>query len=206
MSLTHRRRPIGSSIRLDCFCGLSFPSLARCVRSLCFSVPCSVRGKERGRNLSRVSGEAVGCPVRTTEEKAPDGRILHPAMALTGRNSYISPEPKRCVERKALNCLARIIAQFPPDSGIRMQNIRAGESKPPPLLPWKGPALPLYHTASPRRNLTRGRLDFAKLRPLGAEVIQTALGLVAKNPKVRVPYYEVKRRTFGQRPYDVQRL
>ena len=61
-------------------------------------------GEERGRSPLRVSGEAVGCPVRTTKEDAPDGRILRSASALTGQTSYISPEPKRCVERKVLNC------------------------------------------------------------------------------------------------------
>ena len=90
--------------------------------------PFFVHGKERGRNLRRVSGEAVGCPVRSTEEKAPIGRILHSASALTGRNSYISPEPKRCVERTALNCLARIIAYFSPDVA-RACKKRAGKSK-----------------------------------------------------------------------------
>lgn len=41
------------------------------------SAPHSVHGKrKRGRNPCHVSGEAVGCPVRTTEESAP--RKAHP--------------------------------------------------------------------------------------------------------------------------------
>ena len=76
-------------------------------------------------------------------------------MALTGRNSYISPEPKRCVERKVLNCLARIIAKVLPLWGGSLPNLRAGESKPSLFLPWKGLALPLYYTTTSGQNLTR---------------------------------------------------
>ena len=77
-----------------------------------------LRQKKEGAIPCRGSGEAVGCPVRTTEEDAPKGRILHSVPALTVETSYISPEPKRCVERKVLNCLIRIIAKLPPFVGI----------------------------------------------------------------------------------------
>ena len=55
------------------------------------------------------------------KKKRPIERILHSAMALTGRNSYISPEPKRCVERKVLNFLARFIAYLRPVVGDDLQ-------------------------------------------------------------------------------------
>ena len=55
----------------------------------------------------------------------PDGRILHSVSALIGGTSYISPEPKRCVERKVLNCLLRIIAKLPPFVGVILQNSQA---------------------------------------------------------------------------------
>ena len=47
----------------------------------------------------------------------PYGRILHSVLALIGGTSYISPEPKRCVERKIVNCLLQIIADFRPSVG-----------------------------------------------------------------------------------------
>ena len=52
------------------------------------------RAKKEGAVLVRVSGEAVGCPVRTTEKDAPNRRILHSVMALTDQTSYIPPVAK----------------------------------------------------------------------------------------------------------------
>ena len=60
----------------------------------------------------------------------PLGRILHSVSALTGQTSYISPEPKRCVERKALICLAHIIAKFRPLVGIIPPKIRQPRRDP----------------------------------------------------------------------------
>ena len=89
------------------------------------------------------------------KKKRPIGRILHSAMALTGRNSYISPEPKRCVERKVLNCLARIIAQIVPRGDDSLPNLRTDEFKPSLLLPWKEPTCPLPDTVASRKNVTQ---------------------------------------------------
>ena len=59
---------------------------------------------------------------------------------------YIPPGPKRCVERKVLNCLARIIANFRPSVGGHLQKL-AGRIATLRLLPWQGQPLPLFHTA-----------------------------------------------------------
>lgn len=93
------------------------PSQFTAILSLPLPLFC-LRQKKEGAIPCRGSGEAVGCPVRTTEEDAPKGRILHSVPALTVETSYISPEPKRCAERKALNCLLRIIAKLPPFVGV----------------------------------------------------------------------------------------
>ena len=75
----------------------------------------------------------------------PLGRILHSVSALTGQTSYISPEPKRCVERKVLICLARIIAHSRPAVGDNLQNFRAGNSRLCLSFRGKvGPVLTLY--------------------------------------------------------------
>jgi len=52
----------------------------------------------------------------------PGGYILHVAGSHS-KIFQVSPEPKRCVERKVLNCLARIIAQLSPAVGGHLQKI-----------------------------------------------------------------------------------
>jgi len=76
----------------------------------------------------------------------PLGRILHSVSALTGQTSYISPEPKRCVERKVLNCPAHIIANIHPAvGGGNLQKIAQGNSWPRLSFRGKvGPVLNLY--------------------------------------------------------------
>ena len=51
----------------------------------------------------------------------PQGRILHFAGSRS-KIFQVSPEPKRCVERKVLNCLLRIIAKLQPFVGVILQN------------------------------------------------------------------------------------
>ena len=95
------------------------------------------------------------CPVRNHERRcAHSERILH----LVGSHSKIfqvSLEPKRCVERKVLNCLPRIVAYFRPSVGGNLQILAAAGFKALRLLPWKGQTLPLHNTAARRQNVTR---------------------------------------------------
>ena len=77
----------------------------------------------------------------------PKGRILHFAGSRS-KIFQVSPEPKRCVERKALNSLLRIIAKLPPFVGGIRQNPQATAT--PRLLPWKGYTLPLIHSFIPQ--------------------------------------------------------
>ena len=59
----------------------------------------------------------------------PEGRVLRSVLALFVETSYISPKPKRCVERKVLKCLTRIIANFHPVVGVICKNTRESQSK-----------------------------------------------------------------------------
>ena len=68
--------------------------------------------------------------MKPRKKKRPNGRILHSVMAHTGQTSYISPEPKRCVERKVLNCLMRIIAKLPPFVGDQNSQASIRDSAP----------------------------------------------------------------------------
>ena len=85
----------------------------------------------------------------------PEGRALRSVPALVVETSYISPKPKRCVERKVLKCLMRIIANFHPVVGGDLQE----HARKPiqDLLPFRGKGMPkpLFNTARKRRNVTR---------------------------------------------------
>ena len=94
----------------------------------------------------------------------PLGRILHSVSALTGQTSYISPEPKRCAERKALNCLARIVAKFRPLVGGIRQKFSPAKSAALCLLPWNRAAQSSTHTTTVQQNLTRNLSLFASRR------------------------------------------
>ena len=74
--------------------------------------------------------------------------------ALTGQTSYISPEPKRCVERKVLNCLPRIIPNPRLAVGENPKNLAAPtrDSASPSA---ESAVLASTHTAAARQNLTR---------------------------------------------------
>ena len=88
----------------------------------------------------------------------PDGRILHSVSALIGGTSYISPEPKRCVERKVLNCLMRIIAKLPPFVGVILQNSATAYLRLRAFFRGKGRPL-LYPILPPRGEISRGNIS-----------------------------------------------
>ena len=95
-------------------------------------------------------------PSKNHEKKIrPLGRILHSVSALTGQTSYISPEPKRCVERKVLICLARIIANFRPLVGSNPLQNSPGAFATLGLLPWNRVVLSSTYTTTAQQNLTR---------------------------------------------------
>ncbi len=52
------------------------------------------------------------------------GAFPTPLQLLLVETSYISPEPKRCVERKVLNCLAHILSKLPPSVGGNLEKTR----------------------------------------------------------------------------------
>ena len=91
----------------------------------------------------------------------PDGRILHSVSALIGGTSYISPEPKRCAERKVLNCPLQIIAKVQPFVGVILQNSQKGNLRLRDFFRGKGRPL-LYPILPPRGKISRGVLAVSR--------------------------------------------
>ena len=64
--------------------------------------PAAFTAKEEGDFRCRVSGEAVGCPIRATEEEAPRmDAFLTPSELLSVETSYIPPEPNDVLNTKS---------------------------------------------------------------------------------------------------------
>ena len=85
----------------------------------------------------------------------PRGAFSTPSQLLLVETSYISPEPKRCAERKVLNCLMRIIAKLPPFVGVILQNSATTNLRLCTFFRGKGRPL-LYPILPPRGEISRG--------------------------------------------------
>ena len=57
-------------------------------------------------------------------KSAHSGAFSTPLQLLLVETSYISPEPKRCVERKVLNCLVHSLSKLPPPVGGILKKMR----------------------------------------------------------------------------------
>ena len=118
-----------------------------------------LRQKKEGAIPCRSSGEAVGCPVRTTERRC--AQRAHSPLRLGSYwlNSYIPPVPKRCVERKALSCPPHIIVDFRPVVGGNLQFFCGGKSRPSIFFHGKDSQI-LYSILSPHGEMSRGEITF----------------------------------------------
>ena len=133
------RPTIGTSRSAEIRCALLLESLPIRSTVLPFALV-SFTAKERGRSLCRVSGEAVGCPIRTTEERCAQWahstlrngtywlKLLHFTRAKTMRRT-------QCLELSGAH-----YSKYPTACGRQFAKMYAGEFKPPHFLPWKGSA------------------------------------------------------------------
>ena len=96
--------------------------------------------------------------MRTTERRC--AHRAHSPLRLGSHwlNSYIPPEPKRCVERKALNCLMRIIAKLPPFVGVILQKFAKANLRLRAFFRGKGRPL-LYPILPPRGEISRRNIS-----------------------------------------------
>ena len=117
--------------------------------------PVVSRQKKEGAIFCRGSGEAVGCPVRTTERRCAQGAhspLRHGSYRL---NSYIPPVAKTMRRTQSLKLSIANYSKTSAFCGRHSAKFRNNQFATPRLLPWKGQTSPLPHTAATRRNLTR---------------------------------------------------
>ena len=145
--------------------------------------PCLVHGKrKRAQSPAAVLVRPWNALRETTKEDAPTGRILHFAGSRS-KIFQVSPEPKRCVERKIVNYLTDIIANFRSFVDGNLQKT-ASRIATLPLLPWKGQSSSLFHTIIPRSK------SYAEINKFACEDRRAALRLsrpILSAIRVRAP-------------------